>query len=85
MVGKPSESNFDDDSDKSDVDEFGDYNVGRIMVIHSSQTVNEPFFPCQVLKTHTHDEHFSSDKCHHIPADNYYMVCNYLGKTFKNF
>ena len=80
MVGNPSDSDFDDDSDVSDFgefdDEFDEYeddvtydmeenklfthtefsnviDIGRIIAIYSSQTVNEPVFLCKGFEKNT--------------------------------
>ena len=43
--------------------------VGKIIAIYSSETVNKPFFLCRVIeKRHTDEQHIFDDNDHHIPA-----------------
>ena len=43
----------------------------KLLTNHSSYVI-------LLKKTQTHDKHISDNNYHHIPGDNYYMVCNYL-------
>ena len=52
--------------------------VGKIIAIYSSETVNEPFFLWRVLEKRHTEQHISDGKDHHILAAIDYMVVNYL-------
>ena len=88
---------FDDDSEddvQSDMEEnelfshtefSNTIDVGKIIAIYSSETVNDPFFLCRVLEKRHTEQHISDNNDHHIPAGTDYMVGNYLEKTSENF
>ena len=87
------DDNFEDDA-QSDMEEnevfshtefSSTIDVGKIIAIYSSETVNEPFFLCKVLEKRHTEQHISDDNDHHIPAGTDYMVVNYLKKTSENF
>ena len=58
--------------------------VGKIIAIYSSETVNDPFFLCRVLEKGIQKNIFLMIMIT-FPAGTDYMVVNYLEKTSENF
>ena len=87
---------FDDDSEddvQSDMEEnelfshtefSNTIDVGKIIAIYSSETVNDPFFLCRVLEKGIQKNIFLMIMIT-FPAGTDYMVVNYLEKTSENF
>ena len=87
---------FDDDSEddvQSDMEEnelfshtefSNKIDVGKIIAIYSSETVNDPFFLCRVFEKGIQNNIFLMIMIT-FPAGTDYMVVNYLEKTSENF
>ena len=88
---------FDDDDSENDVQsdmeeselfshtKFSNtIDIGKIIAIYSSETLNDPFFLCRVLEKGIHNNIFLMIMIT-FPAGTDYMVVNYLEKTSENF